>query len=106
MSDSDTPDVFARKGQEAYQKFINALLDITDNLMDGAVIPPMGVMRRDENDPYFVVAADKGTATYSDMANEIAISRNFWLEDAFASGGSNGYDHKKMGLPQRVPGNL
>jgi glutamate dehydrogenase len=86
----------------AYKTFINALLDVTDNLHhDGSVIPPQGVMRHDGDDPYLVVAADKGTATFSDIANGIAESRGFWLGDAFASGGSHGYDHKKMGITAR-----
>ena len=83
----------------AYKTFIHALLDLTDNIgPDGAVIPPAGVVRHDGDDPYLVVAADKGTATFSDIANGIAESRGFWLGDAFASGGSHGYDHKKMGI--------
>ncbi|MGC9952915.1 MAG: NAD-glutamate dehydrogenase [Rhizomicrobium sp.] len=83
----------------AYKMFINALLDVTDNLhYDGSVVPPEHVVRHDEDDPYLVVAADKGTATFSDIANTIAEARGFWLGDAFASGGSHGYDHKKMGI--------
>jgi glutamate dehydrogenase len=83
----------------AYKIFINALLDVTDNLHhDGSVVPPEHVVCHDEDDPYLVVAADKGTATFSDIANEIAETRGFWLGDAFASGGSHGYDHKKMGI--------
>ena len=86
-------------GIAAYQTFINALLDVTDNLNpDGSVVPPEHVVRRDGDDPYLVVAADKGTATFSDIANAIAEGRGFWLGDAFASGGSRGYDHKKMGI--------
>ena len=81
-----------------YQLFISALLDITDNLREGELIPPESVVRKDRSDPYLVVAADKGTATFSDIANQISIDRNFWLGDAFASGGSVGYDHKKMGI--------
>jgi glutamate dehydrogenase len=84
-----------------YQTFIGAMLDITDNLVDGKVVPPMNVVRRDGDDPYLVVAADKGTATFSDAANAIAARYNFWLGDAFASGGSVGYDHKKMGITAR-----
>ena len=84
---------------EAYKTFINALLDLTDNIDHaGAVVPPANVVRKDDDDPYLVVAADKGTATFSDIANGIAESRGFWLGDAFASGGSHGYDHKKMGI--------
>ncbi|MGD0192739.1 MAG: NAD-glutamate dehydrogenase [Rhizomicrobium sp.] len=86
-------------GIEAYKTFINALLDLTDNILpDGTVSPPERVVRHDQDDPYFVVAADKGTATFSDIANGIAEERGFWLGDAFASGGSHGYDHKKMGI--------
>lgn len=81
-----------------YKTFINALLDVTDNVVNNKVVPPKNVVRHDENDTYLVVAADKGTATFSDIANEISVSRNFWLGDAFASGGSIGYDHKKMGI--------
>jgi glutamate dehydrogenase len=84
-----------------YQMFISAMLDITDNLVAGRVVPPAHVVRHDGDDPYLVVAADKGTATFSDAANEIALSRGFWLGDAFASGGSAGYDHKKMGITAR-----
>ncbi|HTQ13835.1 MAG TPA: NAD-glutamate dehydrogenase [Rhizomicrobium sp.] len=86
-------------GIAAYKCFIDALLDLTDNLdTTGAVIPPAHVVRHDVDDPYLVVAADKGTATFSDIANSIAGERGFWLGDAFASGGSHGYDHKKMGI--------
>lgn len=81
-----------------YRIFISGLLDITDNLKDGGVVSPANVVRHDEDDPYLVVAADKGTATFSDIANGIAIDYGFWLGDAFASGGSAGYDHKKMGI--------
>ncbi len=86
------------EGIACYKIFISGLLDITDNLKDGAVIPPKGVIRRDDDDPYLVVAADKGTASFSDIANGLAQDYGFWLDDAFASGGSNGYDHKKMGI--------
>ena len=89
-------------GISAYKVLINALLDVTDNLnADGTVVPPVDVVRHDEDDPYLVVAADKGTATFSDIANGIAEGRGFWLGDAFASGGSHGYDHKKMGITAR-----
>ncbi|SHE50082.1 glutamate dehydrogenase [Microbulbifer donghaiensis] len=88
-------------GIACYQTFIRGLLDITDNLKDGEVVPPEQVVRRDEDDPYLVVAADKGTATFSDIANSIAAEYDFWLGDAFASGGSQGYDHKKMGITAR-----
>lgn len=83
---------------ECYSIFIGSLLDITDNLKGKTVIPPENVVRFDGDDPYLVVAADKGTATFSDIANGIAIDHGFWLGDAFASGGSVGYDHKKMGI--------
>ncbi len=86
----------------AYKTLINALLDLTDNILpDGTVVPPPNVVRHDDDDPYLVVAADKGTATFSDIANAIAEGRGFWLGDAFASGGSHGYDHKKMGITAR-----
>ena len=85
----------------AYRSFIGALLDVTDNLVDGEVVPPDGVVRHDGDDPYLVVAADKGTASFSDHANEISLARRFWLRDAFASGGSSGYDHKAMGITAR-----
>lgn len=81
-----------------YKIFINGMLDITDNLVDEKIVPPEGVLRLDGDDPYLVVAADKGTATFSDTANAIALERNFWLGDAFASGGSVGYDHKGMAI--------
>jgi glutamate dehydrogenase len=84
-----------------YRQFISGLLDITDNLVDGAVVPPEQVVRQDGDDPYLVVAADKGTASFSDIANGIAAEYGFWLGDAFASGGSAGYDHKKMGITAR-----
>lgn len=94
-------DAFMAEGIASYQTFISALLDVTDNLVEGAVVPPENVVRHDEDDPYLVVAADKGTATFSDIANEIAVNRGFWMGDAFASGGSVGYDHKKMGITAR-----
>lgn len=81
-----------------YSTFIRGLLDITDNLKGGQVVPPKNVVRLDPDDPYLVVAADKGTASFSDIANGIAAEYDFWLGDAFASGGSQGYDHKKMGI--------
>lgn len=84
-----------------YTTFISGLLDITDNLVQNKVVPPTSVQRFDEDDPYLVVAADKGTATFSDLANSISEKYGFWLGDAFASGGSNGYDHKKMGITAR-----
>ncbi|WP_010173051.1 NAD-glutamate dehydrogenase [Pseudomonas sp. PAMC 25886] len=91
-------DEIAAEGIACYRIFISGLLDITDNLKDGALVPPLNVVRHDNDDPYLVVAADKGTATFSDIANGIAIDYGFWLGDAFASGGSAGYDHKKMGI--------
>jgi glutamate dehydrogenase len=91
----------AAEGVAAYKLFISALLDVTDNLEGEQVVPPDNVVRHDDDDPYFVVAADKGTATFSDIANMISLERNFWLGDAFASGGSAGYDHKKMGITAR-----
>jgi glutamate dehydrogenase len=84
-----------------YRLFITALLDVTDNILSGKIVPPRDVVRHDPDDPYLVVAADKGTATFSDMANEISMAKDFWLGDAFASGGSAGYDHKKMGITAR-----
>jgi glutamate dehydrogenase len=84
-----------------YQNFIRGLLDITDNLNDKDIIPPNNVVCYDEQDPYLVVAADKGTATFSDIANDISKEYGFWLGDAFASGGSTGYDHKKIGITAR-----
>ena len=90
------------EGKACYQAFISALLDITDNIDPaGKVLPPAEVVRHDGDDTYLVVAADKGTATFSDLANEVAAKYNFWLGDAFASGGSAGYDHKKMGITAR-----
>ncbi|MEP3277880.1 MAG: NAD-glutamate dehydrogenase [Stappiaceae bacterium] len=93
-------DVFT-EGTEAYKIFISSLLDVTDNLDGEKVVPPEMVVRRDDDDAYLVVAADKGTATFSDTANAISEGRDFWLGDAFASGGSAGYDHKKMGITAR-----
>ncbi|MFL6295108.1 MAG: NAD-glutamate dehydrogenase, partial [Actinomycetes bacterium] len=84
-----------------YSTMMRGLLDITDNRVDGKVVPPADVVRYDDDDPYLVVAADKGTATFSDLANSIAQEYGFWLDDAFASGGSAGYDHKKMGITAR-----
>ncbi len=81
-----------------YKLFLSSILDITDNIVAGKVIKPAGVICYDEDDPYLVVAADKGTATFSDYANQVSIEYNYWLGDAFASGGSNGYDHKKLGI--------
>lgn len=91
-------DAWLAEGTESYRIFIRALLSVTDNIVDGQVVHPAHVTVRDREDPYFVVAADKGTATFSDIANEIAVGQRFWLGDAFASGGSYGYDHKAMGI--------
>lgn len=93
-----TRDEIMQEGIRCYKTFVRGLLDITDNREGDNVIPPEQVVRRDEDDPYLVVAADKGTATFSDIANGVAAEYNFWLGDAFASGGSQGYDHKKMGI--------
>ena len=94
-------EAFAEAGQAAYRRFISALLDLTDNIVEGRIVPPERVVRLDGDDPYLVVAADKGTARFSDLANEISRQHGFWLDDAFASGGSAGYDHKKMGITAR-----
>ena len=89
------------EGVACYRNFLRGLLDLTDNLVQGAVAPPADVVRHDEDDPYLVVAADKGTASFSDYANQVSAEYGFWLGDAFASGGSVGYDHKKMGITAR-----
>ncbi|MFB9134181.1 NAD-glutamate dehydrogenase [Vibrio olivae] len=94
---SNRDEIFA-EGQRCYKRFIRALLDVSDNIVEGSVVAPQNVVRHDEDDPYLVVAADKGTATFSDLANSVSAEYNFWLGDAFASGGSNGYDHKAMGI--------
>lgn len=94
-------DAWLAEGIASYRTFISALLDITDNMVAGEVVPPADVVRHDEADTYLVVAADKGTASFSDIANEIAVAYGFWLGDAFASGGSVGYDHKGMGITAR-----
>jgi glutamate dehydrogenase len=94
-------DAFLEEGIACYKTFISGLLDLTDNLEGGAVVPPPDVVRRDEDDSYLVVAADKGTATFSDIANGVSADYGFWLDDAFASGGSAGYDHKKMAITAR-----
>ena len=93
-----TREMVAREGEAVYRLFIAGLLDLTDNRHQGEIIPPGQTVCYDAADPYLVVAADKGTATFSDIANGIAVERGFWLGDAFASGGSNGYDHKKLGI--------
>jgi glutamate dehydrogenase len=98
---SAEPGRLARDVETCYRMFIDALLDVTDNIVDGRVVPPLQVVRYDGDDPYLVVAADKGTAAFSDIANEIALARGFWLGDAFASGGKHGYDHKEMGITAR-----
>jgi glutamate dehydrogenase len=90
-----------KEGVACYQTFLRGLLDVSDNLAGGKVVPPRDVMRHDADDPYLVVAADKGTATFSDYANAISQEYGFWLDDAFASGGSAGYDHKAMGITAR-----
>ncbi|MGY1638422.1 NAD-glutamate dehydrogenase [Geodermatophilus sp. SYSU D00742] len=94
-------DAWLAEGQACYELFIGALLALTDNLVEGRVVPPERVVRHDGDDTYLVVAADKGTATFSDLANAVALERGFWLGDAFASGGSVGYDHKAMGITAR-----
>lgn len=90
-----------QEGIGCYRQFLSGLLDITDNIKQGAIIPPNNVVRHDDDDPYLVVAADKGTASFSDIANGVAAEYDFWLGDAFASGGSAGYDHKEMGITAR-----
>ena len=94
-------DAFIEEGIKCYKMFMGGLLDITDNLSGAKLIPPKDVVRRDGDDPYLVVAADKGTATFSDIANGVSADYGFWLGDAYASGGSVGYDHKKMGITAR-----
>ncbi len=94
-------EAFMKEGIECYKTFIRGLLDITDNYEGDKVVTPANVVRYDNVDPYLVVAADKGTATFSDIANSLSIEYGFWLADAFASGGSVGYDHKKMGITAR-----
>jgi glutamate dehydrogenase len=101
LPDSSDREAYQAEVLACYKTFIAAMLDVTDNIVDDKVVPPLGVVRRDGDDPYLVVAADKGTATFSDTANEIAARYGFWLGDAFASGGSEGYDHKKMGITAR-----
>ncbi|MBB3140248.1 NAD-glutamate dehydrogenase [Halomonas organivorans] len=98
MPDGADRETTQKEGIACYQIFIRALLDVTDNLAGGEVVPPKDVVRHDDDDIYLVVAADKGTATFSDIANEISAEYGHWLGDAFASGGANGYDHKKMGI--------
>ncbi|MCW2762938.1 MAG: NAD-glutamate dehydrogenase [Marmoricola sp.] len=101
LPDPADRDAWMKEGIDCYTTFISGLLDITDNLVDGDVVPPRGVVRHDTDDPYLVVAADKGTATFSDIANQVSADYGFWLGDGFASGGSVGYDHKVMGITAR-----
>src|SRR5207302_1316304 len=89
------------EGTETYSIFVRTLLQLTDNIEGDHVVPPADTVRLDGNDPYLVVAADKGTATFSDLANSLSEQKHFWLGDAFASGGSHGYDHKAMGITAR-----
>jgi glutamate dehydrogenase len=98
MPKEATREVTAVEGEAVYRLFIAGLLDLTDNRVQGEIVQPAQTVCYDDPDPYLVVAADKGTATFSDIANGIAVKRGFWLGDAFASGGSNGYDHKKLGI--------
>ena len=91
-------DAFQEEGIRCYKIFLRGLLDLTDNIVAGKIVPPENVVRHDDDDPYLVVAADKGTATFSDIANSVSAEYGFWLGDAFASGGSVGYDHKKMAI--------
>jgi glutamate dehydrogenase len=100
-ADPSDREAWLAEGIACYRTFIGGLLDLTDNLVGGEVVPPPQVVRHDGDDPYLVVAADKGTATFSDIANEVAKEYGFWLGDAFASGGSAGYDHKAMGITAR-----
>jgi len=94
-------EAFMEEGRECYRILMRGLLDLTDNIVDGEIVPPADTVRCDGDDPYLVVAADKGTATFSDIANQISADYGFWLGDAFASGGSQGYDHKEMGITAR-----
>jgi glutamate dehydrogenase len=98
---TSSPDEFRAEGVACYREFIAGLLDVTDNIVGNDVVAPADVVRYDTDDPYLVVAADKGTASFSDIANDIAADYGFWLGDAFASGGSVGYDHKAMGITAR-----
>src|SRR5699024_2857097 len=97
------PDGVSRQdqGKHCYRTLIRGLLDLTDNLDGDQVVPPPDLVRHDEDDPYMVVAADKGTASFSDIANQLSAEYHYWLGDAFASGGSHGYDHKRMGITAR-----
>ena len=98
---ADGRETFQAEGIACYQAFLRGMLDVTDNIVDGKIVPPANTVRHDEDDPYLVVAADKGTASFSDIANALSAEYNFWLDDAFASGGSVGYDHKAMGITAR-----
>lgn len=99
--DASQREAWLAQGQDCYRTFLRGLLDLTDNRVGDAIAPPANVLRHDGDDPYLVVAADKGTATFSDIANGVSAEYGFWLGDAFASGGSAGYDHKKMGITAR-----
>tara|TARA_Y100001970_G_scaffold294127_1_gene447216 strand:- start:62763 stop:67628 length:4866 start_codon:yes stop_codon:yes gene_type:complete len=101
VKSEDGKENFSREGRDCYSMFISGLLDLTDNFFDGTLLEPSSVIKYDDIDSYLVVAADKGTAKFSDLANEISGSYEFWLGDAFASGGKDGYDHKKMGITAR-----
>ncbi|MGL5719219.1 MAG: NAD-glutamate dehydrogenase [Alphaproteobacteria bacterium] len=100
-TDAPTREAWLEEGIQCYKRFMRALLELTDNWVKGKLVSPEKTVRYDDEDPYLVVAADKGTATFSDIANQISHEFNFWLGDAFASGGSVGYDHKKMGITAR-----
>ncbi len=101
LPDPREREAWLAEGLACYELFVSSLLDLTDNIIGGEVVPPADVVRYDGDDPYLVVAADKGTATFSDVANKISVDSGFWLGDAFASGGSSGYDHKAMGITAR-----
>ncbi len=101
LPDRSNRDAWFEEGRDSYKIYISSMLSLTDNIVDGRVVAPDKTVRHDGDDPYFVVAADKGTATFSDTANGISQAYDFWLDDAFASGGSAGYDHKKMGITAR-----
>ncbi|MGN7678303.1 MAG: NAD-glutamate dehydrogenase [Anaplasma sp.] len=99
--DSSPGKLWVESAVECYKNFLRGMLDVTDNIVDGKCVTPSGVLRYDDDDPYLVVAADKGTASFSDHANRVSAEYNFWLGDAFASGGSVGFDHKKIGITAR-----
>ena len=101
LPDPREREAWLAEGLACYQLYVSSLLDVTDNIVDGVVVSPADVVRYDADDPYLVVAADKGTATFSDVANKLSVDSRFWLGDAFASGGSAGYDHKAMGITAR-----